>query len=135
MTKTAILIDGGFYRKVAPKLFKNSNQDPKQFAKDLIEYCYKHINDASGNPRDELYRIFYYDCSPLTKKLIHPLTKKEIDYSKTPICKWYNDFIAEMMKQRKVALRTGRLAEENANYIINSSTLKSYAMAQSSSRI
>ena len=76
--KTAILIDGGFYRKRASLLC--GSKSPKDRSKELIDYCYKHLSD-----KDELYRIFYYDCPPLSKKLVHPLTGVSIDFSKTSL--------------------------------------------------
>lgn len=115
--KTAILIDGGFYRKRASLLY--GDKSPRDRAKELIDYCYKHLID-----KDDLYRIFYYDCPPIGKKLTHPLTGVAIDFSKSPLHHWSNDFIECMMKQRKVALRLGRLSEENANYIIPSHTTR-----------
>ena len=117
MAKVAVLIDGGFYRKRATILFGMKN--PNDRAKELINYCYKHISD-----KDELYRIFYYDCPPISKKVNHPITKKQIDFSKSPQHTWVNNFIACMLEQRKVALRLGRLSEETANYIIPSDTTK-----------
>ena len=123
MAKTAILIDGGFYRKKVNEMhgFKSA----KDTAKDLIEYCYKHIQDD-----DDLYRIFYYDCPPISKKMQHPLTKAEIDFSKTDLYKWFNKFIEEMVTKRKVALRLGRLSEENASYILAPSALKKLCDAE-----
>ena len=116
MTKTAILIDGGFYRKM---LRITDKIDPKEAARELIAYCYKHIQDD-----DQLYRIFYYDCPPLSKKMSHPYSKADIDFSKSPLCRWFEIFIDEMVKKRKVALRLGRLSEENAAYILNGAVTK-----------
>jgi len=115
--KTAILIDGAFYKKRAFLLY--GSRSPKDRAKDLIDYCYKHLTD-----KDDLYRIFYYDCPPISKKLVHPLTGEAIDFSKSSLYDWNQQFISCMMKQRKVALRLGRLSEENANYIIPSYVTK-----------
>ena len=39
--KVAILVDGGFYRKRAKKLW--GEKTPGQRAKELEEYCKKHI--------------------------------------------------------------------------------------------
>lgn len=115
--KTAILIDGGFYRKRAN--FLKEKKPPAERAKELIEYCNKHLTSD-----DSLYRIFYYDCPPIGKKLIHPLTGKDIDYSKTAQYKWITDFINCMMSERHVALRLGRLSEERANYVLSTNATK-----------
>lgn len=117
MMKTAVLIDGAFYRYRAHSLC--GSKTPADRAKELIEYCYKHLNS-----KDDLYRIFYYDCPPLSKKLVHPSTGTAVDFSKTSLYEWNTEFINCMMKQRKVALRLGRLSEENANYIIPSHIAK-----------
>ena len=56
--KTAILVDGGFYRKRSKALW--GNKSPSDRADELNDYCYKHLNDNYENRY--LYRIFYYDC-------------------------------------------------------------------------
>lgn len=117
MNKIAILVDGGFYRKAAKKIF--GNIEGKDRAKELIEYCRLHLNK-----NDELYRIFYYDCPPISKKMQHPLTKNNVDFSKSPMHRWYDSFIKVMTRQRKVALRLGRLSEETAAFILPPSTVK-----------
>ncbi len=119
--KTAILIDGGFYRKVT-KDFKNG-LSPEQSAKQLFGYCMEHLKHKRES-NDELYRIFYYDCPPLGKKLTHPLTKKLIDLSKTDLYKWNMDFLDEMKKQRKVALRLGFLSETKSNFVLTQDAMK-----------
>lgn len=121
MAKTAILVDGGFYRKVS-KDFKN-NVSPEESANKLYNYCLRHLVNKNA-PNDELYRIFYYDCPPLEKKLTHPLTKKLVDFSKTDICIWNKAFLDEMKQQRKVALRLGFLSETKTNYVLTSSAMK-----------
>lgn len=71
MRRTAILIDGGFYRYVAYNLYGESN--PKDRADQLEHYCRLHIRDKYEDR--ELYRIFYYDCLPSNKMVYHPLLK------------------------------------------------------------
>lgn len=119
--KTAILVDGGFYRWQAQALRGISTAE--QRAKELSYYCKLHLNE--GHEQRELYRIFYYDCKPIGKKLFHPYTKKQIDLSKTELYEWMNTFLSELKQKRKFALRLGRLAEEQAKYIINPSLTKS----------
>lgn len=58
-TLTAILVDGGFYRRRAYKCF--GDKSPEQRANELEEYCIRHLNERKGY-RHQLYRIFYYDC-------------------------------------------------------------------------
>lgn len=122
MAKTAILIDGGFYQKKALQLF--GPKSGRERAQELIDYCYEHLKDEKGSYADELYRIFYYDCPPISKKIIHPLTKSEVDFSMTSLYTMKIDFLETMKTQRKVALRLGRLAEERAQYIIKPESVR-----------
>ena len=122
MAKVAILVDGAFYQFRA-RLIKGA-ATPEERAKELNNYCYTHLSDKNGIVVDELYRIFYYGCPPAGKKVQHPLTKRDIDLSQTPQYAWANEFIKQMMKQRKVALRLGRLSEETAGYILLEGVVK-----------
>lgn len=112
MIKTAILVDGGFYRKRAYYLY--GNKTPKERADELEFYCKRHIRDEKEGA--SLYRIFYYDCPPSEKIIYHPLKKISIDLSKTPDFTWSNEFFKELTHRRKFALRLGRLAEEQSYY-------------------
>ena len=72
MIRTAILVDGAFYRKRAYHLY--GDKTPAERANELEWYCKRHIREER---KDEcsLYRIFYYDCPPMNKKVYHPFTK------------------------------------------------------------
>lgn len=61
----------------------------------------------------ELYRIFFYDCPPLTKKMHRPISKKAIDLAKTPEAEFRFQVHNELQKVRKVALRLGRLNDDS----------------------
>lgn len=112
MIKTAILIDGAFYRKRAFHLL--GDKTPSERAKELSNYCHRHIVDEKEGA--SLYRVFYYDCPPSSKQVYHPLLKRTVDLSKTEDFKWANEFLKELKHQRKFALRMGRLAEEQAQF-------------------
>lgn len=112
--KTAILVDGGFYRRRAQAIW--GDKTPSERANELASYCQTHLREK--HEQRELYRIFYYDCRPIKKKIYHPFLKKQIDMSATSLFKWSEDFLNELKRKRKFALRLGRLAEEQAAYII-----------------
>ncbi len=120
MIKTAILIDGAFYRKRAYNLF--GDLSPSERAKELENYCKRHIKEEKAGSM--LYRVFYYDCPPINKKIYHPLSKRQIDLSKTDDYKWATDFFNELRHKRKFALRLGRLAEEQAQFLIKPASFK-----------
>ena len=120
MERTAILVDGAFFIKRALKIF--GPLDPSQLANRLCRYAYYHLRQRSQGEQiaesDYLYRIFYYDCPPLTKKLHHPLTQQQIDFSKSDNSKWRMAFHEEMKKRRKVALRLGHIDDVNVSWSI-----------------
>lgn len=119
--KTAILVDGGFYRKRAQNMI--GEKTPKERADELFKYCMRHLKIRQGEQSD-LYRIFYYDCPPIEKKVFHPLLKKTIDYSKTELYKWMKVFLNELKTKRKVALRLGRLSDEQTFFLIRYDVIK-----------
>ena len=112
MIRTAIMVDGAFYRKRAYYFWGNIS--PADRSVELVHYCKRHIKDERLGA--ELYRVFYYDCPPSTKKVYHPFKQTVIDLSKSEQYTWTKDFFAELIHQRKFALRLGRLAEEQAYY-------------------
>lgn len=112
MIKTAIMVDGAFYRKRAYYFW--GDVSPSERAKELDQYCRRHIRDEKAGA--ELYRVFYYDCPPSDKKIYHPLTKRVVDLGASEQYEWTNKFFKELMHQRKFALRLGHLAEEQAFY-------------------
>lgn len=118
--KTAILVDGGFYRRRAQKVFGDVSAQDR--ANELSNYCKKHLN--FNGEHNNLYRIFYYDCPPTSKRLFHPFLQKQVDLSKTDLFIWMNQFLDELKKKRKFAIRLGKLAEEQAHYTIRPDIVK-----------
>ena len=119
MTKAAILVDGGFYKARAH--YYAGDKSPESRANELEKYCKAHVK---GKEKIELYRIYYYDCPPVSKKVYHPLTKKQIDLGKSDHYAWMNKFLDELKKKRKFALRMGRLSEEQCHYLLSADAVK-----------
>ncbi len=120
MSKTAILVDGGFFRKRAKHLW--GEHSPEETAKALFAYCMRHLSERSRE--HDLYRIFYYDCPPIRKQMYHPLTKQTVDFSKTDQYSWMTSFLDELKRRRKVALRQGVIDENNSSFTIRYDALK-----------
>lgn len=105
---TAILVDGGFFLKRYPHLFKDgSNHDAKTIVKNLFTMALKHAEQDHG----ELYRILFYDCRPFDKKIHHPITKKFIKFGETNTAKLRNEVHSELKRKRKVAIRLGHIRD------------------------
>lgn len=108
MTPTAILIDGAFFLHRYRRIFGRAHS-PARIAKTLRRMCVAHLDD-----RADLYRIFFYDCPPLTKKAHNPISGEAVDFSRTREFAFRTEFHRELVKQRKVALRLGRLSERGS---------------------
>ncbi len=117
--KVAILIDGGFFIK---RFNAQYNKDKKKTGEEVAEMLYTMAMKHVGS-KNTLYRIFYYDCYPLDKKAHNPITKKAIDFSKTPEFKFKTDLINALKRKRKVALRMGTL-KDNHNWLIRPDVVK-----------
>lgn len=110
MPRTAILIDGGFYRKRAQHLWGEKSAEER--AKELESYCYAHLHRGGSSIPCQLYRIFYYDCAPAGRRSVfHPLLKKNIDLDKSDTYTWSTVFLDELKRRRKFALRLGELSQ------------------------
>lgn len=117
--KIAVLVDGGFFIKRFNTLYnKDRRMSPEDVAKYLYTMAHKHVGE-----KNTLYRIFYYDCLPLGKKVHNPITRKCIDFSSTPEYKFKMELIEELKKKRKMALRLGSL-KDNGNWNIRPARVK-----------
>lgn len=122
--KTAILVDGAYYRKATNRIW--TDESPREAVDRLYKYCMRHLGDKKDGETtyNDLYRIFYYDCPPIADNIYHPLLQKDVPLGKSSLYTWMNDFIKEMKKQRKVALRLGTLSDYDLNYNLKFSTTK-----------
>ena len=111
MDTTAILVDGGFFKRRFKALVKK-NPDPKEMADHLERMCKAHLR--RNKEPVKLYRIFYYDCEPYLKKQTNPITKKTVDFSKSPEAMFQTAFLDELRKRRKFAIRLGYLSDSKS---------------------
>lgn len=134
--RTAILVDGGFFVRRFSSVYPDiDRQDPVIVAKTMFSMCLKHLEppkkrDAKGDripsrvETGSLYRIFFYDCPPLTKKLHSPILKKSVDMKKSDQAIFRLALHDELRRQRKTALRLGHLDERNAEWRLKNGRLK-----------
>lgn len=121
--RLAVLVDGGFFLKRLRHQFPDiDHDDPKVVARLIHAHAIRHRNQKTGRDERgghiyesfELYRIFYYDCPPFSKKMHYPATKKSIDFAKSPQAVFRNALHDELRKKRKVALRLGHLLDTSS---------------------
>lgn len=122
--RTAFLVDGSFFLYRHRRL--KGNASPREVARGLHAMCLSHLRRL-GRPKHALYRIFYYDCPPLTKKAHNPIDGKAIDFAKTPVARWRTDFFAELRKLRKVAVRLGYLDASNSRWVLKKGLIEDLA--------
>ncbi len=122
---TAILVDGAFFlRRFKHCFLDHDRTDPKSVAHGLGLLAYWHLAMRIGpsqlteqikthnlqlSESRDFYRIFFYDCPPLAKRMHTPLNRKSIDYGASPEAKFRLALHQEILKLRKVAVRLGRL--------------------------
>ncbi len=109
---TAILIDGGFFLRCLRRVYKEIDpHDPVAVAKKAHEMALDHLRSPRNTDRKDLYRIFFYDCPPLVKRVHGPISKKSVNFGVSVTAQFRLSLHEELKKLRKVALRLGRLSE------------------------
>ena len=119
---TAILIDGAFFVIRFRAIEPHNAFDARRAAEVAWRWAVAHLSPPKSGgkgkgQRQELYRIFFYDCPPLEKKMHNPISGKAIDYAKSEEAKFRKDLHAELLKKRKVALRLGHLSPDTPGTI------------------
>jgi hypothetical protein len=123
---TAILIDGAYFIKRFRSIEPHNALNAKRAAECAFRWACAHLSPrptkspAAGQQQSirtpmsdrELYRIFFYDCPPLTNKLHNPITQKVVDFSKSHEAVFRLSLHAELRTKRKVALRLGHLSSQ-----------------------
>ena len=121
--KVAILVDGGFFLKRYCAVYPNGlTHTPSQVVKEFYRICQRHLKEGKGG-KDHLYRIFYYDCKPLDKRVHNPISHRNVDFGKSDLAIFQNEFFDLLRKSRKVALRLGYL-KDTKSWVINSRLTK-----------
>ncbi len=130
--KVAIFVDLGFWLKrlkyVQPELKDKFDCDPadnaEKVATQLFDNCIFHLKmHSSGKKRgkgnnssydeDYLYRIFIYDCPPISKKVLTPIRKEHFNFAETRQYRQRTELHKALAKKRKVALRLGHLGYDH----------------------
>lgn len=89
----------GFRQGFDPKKYFSSDGGQERFHFDWAE-------------TSSLYRIFFYDCPPLSKRTQLPISKRGLDLGQTETARARQAIHAQLQNTRKVALRLGRLNEK-----------------------
>ena len=115
--RIAILIDGGFFLKRLPKLIGADKSDsPEKVVSSIRALCRNHVQRLTGDNSKRwhqyVYRIFFYDADPYDGKAHHPISNHPIDFGKSDVAKFRKDLFTLLKKERKLALRLGKVTRE-----------------------
>ncbi len=120
MTKAAILIDGGFFLKRLPRLAPGQDTSDPGVVDRLIGVLVRsHLDQLQkqygGEKRSALlYRCFWYDARPYSRKGNFPVSGRAIDYEKSAQAKFRNDLFGLLRKRASFAVRLGEVRRERA---------------------
>lgn len=116
--RIAILIDGGFLLKRLPRLVKPEFvATPEKIASCIPHFCRNHVKKLTGCSNHDwiqhVYRIFYYDAIPYGGKAHHPLSNRPIDFAKSDVAVQRLALFDCLRRQRKVAVRLGKVNRDH----------------------
>lgn len=120
--RIAILIDGGFFVKRLSKLVAPEYCGTAEaVAKSAYLLCKRHVRKLIGEWGDarqsrwldHVYRLFYYDASPYEGLAHHPISNQQIDFAKTDEARFRHELFQHLRKQRKFALRLGKVTNQD----------------------
>lgn len=121
MKKTIFLIDGGFFSKLYTQ---SLNKYPD--SEGLINFI--RMFNKKYNRSSEIFRIYYYDCFPLEKRLHYPISNIVNDLKKTTRYKEASTFLNQLKREDFVSLREGVLAD--SGWKLNRAGLKKIKESQ-----
>lgn len=133
MRRIAILIDGGFFIKRLSKLVDEPYRNSAQaVANTAYLMCKRHVQKLTGEPfntnrsrwLEHVYRMFYYDAAPYDGIAHHPITNVQIQFGKTPDAAFRRDLFSALRRQRKFALRLGKVTREDDWHVRSADTTK-----------
>jgi len=116
--RIAILIDGGFFLKRLPRLVTPNRCDsPGKIVACIRHMCRNHIKTLTGSAdtrwQQHAYRIFFYDALPYDGKAHHPIDNRPIDFGKSDVARDRLALFDLLRKERKLALRLGKVTRDH----------------------
>lgn len=134
MNKIAILIDGAFFLKRLPSVRKDVDvKDCESVTRALRQLVGSHLtrqrdelynninksrsdDDDAINPYQALHRCFFYDSMPFEGKTLRPISRQNVDFSKSDMAKFRNKLHRAIKKERSFALRLGEVKKRGGKW-------------------
>lgn len=113
MTKTAILVDGGFYRKRAPHLWGKKPAAAR--AKELQSYCSKHLMDKDGaEAKATISNLLLWLRTRRKKECLSSAHCTKCGYRQVKYLSVDDSVLGWAEASRKFALRLGELSSHSS---------------------
>ncbi|MFA7437990.1 NYN domain-containing protein [Castellaniella sp.] len=112
----AVLIDGAYFVKRFRAIEPHNRDNGKRAAELAFRFACAHLVEKDHSRKFDLYRIFFYDCPPVAKKMHTPFAKQAVDFSKSVEAIFRADLHKTLRMKRKVALRMGTLAHADWSF-------------------
>lgn len=103
----AIFIDTAF---VIGRLRHHLSPEDYYHASKMVESIITMVSKHVQHSEDELYRMYFYDCPPITKKVHKPISRELTDLSKSQEALFRHELHQLLNKQPKTQLRLGELS-------------------------
>ena len=108
---TAILVDGPFFIRRIRQIFPSSvHYDAKVMADLVWRLSAAHLFERN-QPKRHLFRIFFYDTPVFTQRVTLPVSKQQIDLSKSKEGQFRVAFQKQLQRKRKLAVKLGEARE------------------------
>jgi uncharacterized LabA/DUF88 family protein len=119
MIKAAILIDRGFSSSGCGVRQDVDASEPEAVARmigQLVRSHLEQLNATAGasSPWALLYRSFYYDARPYTKKGHKPVSGRAIDYAKSPEAQFRLGLFDRLRRRPNFVVRLGEVRKERS---------------------
>jgi len=131
MTKVAILIDSGYFLKRLPSVRRDIDASkPDEVVRALEQLIRGHLNQLNAihqasNMFGLLYRCFYYDALPYGNKGHTPISGRGIDFAKSDVAAFRNQFFDALRARPNFALRLGDVKKpSNSSWILKPNSQK-----------
>ncbi|VWX35795.1 NYN domain-containing protein [Limnobacter sp. 130] len=108
---TAILVDGPFFIRRIRQIFPSSvHHDAKVMADLVWRLSAAHLFERN-QPKRHLFRIFFYDTPVFTQRVTLPISRQQIDLSKSKEGQFRVAFQRQLQRKRKLAVKLGEARE------------------------
>ena len=119
MGKVAILIDGGYFLKrlpiVRPDVDSHDAAEVARTVRQLISSHLQQLNQIYSVPNylQLLYRAFYYDARPYSRKAHTPVSRRPVDYARSDQALFRQSLFDALRGSPNLAVRLGDVLKDS----------------------